>query len=217
MCIYIYTHGYMVNVSNPGETRNNFIFWMWFQSKQSIPDSIFFEWSCFTSLEVSFFLFTHVTCRRCQHYFLLFFKAFPNSVDLGIVQNHDNDELPKLIGCKANRQRPVTCLKAPFRVEKISPPKCNPEEWVSKTDFTTGYYSGYVSVGVPVPWSSFGGVLFPLNCWLDSKKNIMLSVETPPFEARGDMAGDFWCLMIWWSILWTIKWPIPKCIKLRNW
>ena len=111
----------MVNVSNPGETRNNFIFWMWFQSKQSIPDSIFFEWSCFTSLEVSFFLFTHVTCRRCQHYFLLFFKAFPNSVDLGIVQNHDNDELPKLIGCKANRQRPVTCLKAPFRVEKISP------------------------------------------------------------------------------------------------
>jgi hypothetical protein len=24
-------------------------------------------------------------------------------------------------------------------------------------------------------------------------------------------------LMIWWSILWTIKWPIPKCIKLRNW
>lgn len=69
-----------------------------------------------------FFLFTHVTCRRCQHYFLLFLKAFPNSVDLGIVQNHDNDEIPKLIGCKANIQRPVTCLKAPFRVEKISPP-----------------------------------------------------------------------------------------------
>lgn len=43
----------------------------------------------------------------------------------------------------------------------------------------------------------FWGCIVSAELLAGLQKNIMLSVETPPFEARGDAtAGHFWCLMV---------------------